>query len=315
MAILITGGAGFLGSHLTERLLHRGEELVCLDDFNDYYPPDIKRKNIAQVRKKGAFELVEGDIRDEKLCARIFADMNIDKVVHLAARAGVRASLEDPMLYQDVNCRGTMLLLEMAKRHDVKKFVFASSSSVYGNNQKVPFSEDDRVDEPVSPYAATKRAGELFCYAHHHLTGMPTVCLRFFTAYGPRQRPDMAIHKFTRLIMEGKPVPMFGDGTTKRDYTYYSDIIDGVVAALDTDVGFEIINLGESNVVELRRLIEVIEESVGEKAKIKQMPEQPGDVKITYADVSKAKRLLGYSPSVHIEEGVRKFVEWYRENF
>ncbi|NOZ19771.1 MAG: NAD-dependent epimerase/dehydratase family protein [Planctomycetes bacterium] len=315
MATLITGGAGFLGSHLMERLLERGEKLVCLDNFNNYYSPDIKRKNISEVEKKGTFELVEGDIRDKDLCSKIFADMNIDKVVHLAARAGVRASLEDPLLYQDVNCRGTMNLLELAHRRGVKKFVSASSSSVYGNNKKVPFAEDDWVGEPVSPYAATKRAGELFCHACHHLTGMPIVCLRFFTAYGPRQRPDMAIHKFTRLILNGEPIPMFGDGTTKRDYTYYSDIIDGVVASLDAEVGFEIINLGESNVVELRRLIEVIEENVGKRAEIHQLPEQPGDVKITYADVSKAKRLLGYSPSVHIEEGVRKFVEWYRENF
>lgn len=298
-----------------ERLLQRGEVLVCLDDFNDYYAPEIKRKNIAEVRRKGEFKLHEGDIRDEELCGRIFAEEKITKVVHLAARAGVRASIQEPMLYQDVNCRGVMNLLELAKKHSIEKFVFASSSSVYGNNKKVPFAETDWVGEPVSPYAATKRAGELFCYSYHHLTGMPVVCLRFFTAYGPRQRPDMAIHKFTKLIFEGKPVPMYGDGTTQRDYTFYTDIIDGVVAALDAKVGFEIVNLGESRVVELRELIRLIEESVGKKAVIQQLPEQPGDVKITYADVTKARRLLGYAPHVDIAEGIQKFVEWYRERF
>jgi UDP-glucuronate 4-epimerase len=314
MAILVTGGAGFIGSHLMERLIRDGREALCLDDFNDYYTPALKRRNIECVRRVGAFRLYEGDIRDRDLCARIFQENRVEVVVHLAARAGVRVSLEQPSLYQDVNCTGTTNLLELSRLHGVKKFVFGASSSVYGNNTKVPFSEEDRVDEPISPYAASKRAGELLCYTYHHLYKLPVACLRFFTVYGPRQRPDMAIHKFTRIIAAGGEVPMFGDGTMKRDYTFYTDILQGVLAAIEKDFGFEIFNLGESNTVELRYLISLIEKALGLKAKIKQLPTQPGDVEITYADISKSQRLLGYKPCVPIEEGIPVFVKWYREN-
>ena len=309
---MVTGGAGFIGSHLMERLIRDGREVICLDDFNDYYSPALKRRNIATVREKGEFRLYEGDIRDKDLCARIFQENRVDVVVHLAARAGVRPSLEQPALYQDVNCTGTTNLLELARTHGVKKFVFGSSSSVYGNNTKVPFSEADRVDEPISPYAASKRAGELLCYTYHHLYKIPTACQRFFTVYGPRQRPDMAIHKFTRLIAEGAEVPMFGDGTMKRDYTFYTDILQGVIAAIEKDLGCEIFNLGESNTVELRYLISLIEKALGRTARIKRLPKQPGDVEITYADVTKSRRVLGYNPSVPIEEGIPVFVEWYQ---
>jgi len=315
MAILVTGGAGFLGSHLIEELLKAGRQVVCLDDFNDYYPPEIKRRNIEGARKAGDFALHEGDICDLPLCEEVFQSNEIETVVHLAARAGVRPSLKDPLLYARVNCTGTMNMLELARKYGVKKFVFASSSSVYGNNKKVPFAEDDFVGKPISPYAATKRAGELFCHNYHHLYGMSIVCLRFFTAYGPRQRPDMAIHKFTRLISRGEPIQMYGDGTSRRDYTFCSDIIQGIMGAIEADVGFEIINLGESQVVELRRLISLIEQSVGKKAVIEQCPEQPGDVKQTFADITKARKLLGYDPKVPIEEGIPVFVEWYERNF
>lgn len=314
MTVLVTGGAGFIGSHLMERLLCDGRQVVCLDDFNDYYSPALKRRNIECVRRCGDFRLYEGDVRDKDLCARIFKEQQIDVVVHLAARAGVRASIEQPVLYQEVNCAGTANLLELSRLHGVKKFIFGSSSSVYGNNKKVPFSEDDPVNEPISPYAASKRAGELLCYTYHHLYKMPIVCLRFFTVYGPRQRPDMAIHKFTRLIASGAEVPVYGDGTMKRDYTFYTDIIHGVVAAIEREFEFEIFNLGESNTVELAYLISLIEKALGTQAKIKRLPEQPGDVHITYADVSKACRLLGYTPSVAIEQGIPIFVDWYRQN-
>ncbi len=313
MAILVTGGAGFIGSHLAERLLRDGRDVVCLDDFNDYYAPALKRANMASVKQAGEVRLYEGDIRDRALCARVFQENRIETVVHLAARAGVRPSLQEPGLYYDVNCTGTINLLELARAHGVKKFVFGSSSSVYGNNAKVPFAEDDRVDEPISPYAASKRAGELLCYTYHHLYRMPIACLRFFTVYGPRQRPDMAIHKFTRLIATGAEVPMFGDGAMKRDYTFYTDILQGILAAMDKEMGFEIFNLGEANTVELRYLISLIEKSLGMKAKIKETPKQPGDVEITYADVSKSRRMLGYHPTTPIEEGIPVFVEWYRK--
>ncbi|MBM4086373.1 MAG: NAD-dependent epimerase/dehydratase family protein [Planctomycetes bacterium] len=314
MATLVTGAAGFIGSHLTERLAAEGRRVVCLDDFNNYYSPEIKRGNLSAALKRPNVQLYEGDIRDAGLCERVFKRESIGQVVHLAARAGVRLSLKDPLLYEDVNCRGTLVLLELARQHHVRKFVFGSSSSVYGNSRRIPFNEDDPVSEPISPYAATKRAGELYCYNYHHLYGLPIVCLRFFTVYGPRQRPDMAIHKFTRWIDEGRPVEMFGDGSMKRDYTFYSDIVDGVVAALDAKMDFEIVNLGDSRVVELRQLIGLIERALGKSAEIQQLPEQPGDVKITYADISKATRLLGYKPKFPIEKGVELFVEWYRTN-
>lgn len=311
MKCLVTGGAGFIGSHLCERLLNDGHEVICLDNFDPYYSPDIKRKNIEHLLDKPNFTLIEADIRNKKEMEKIFRTDVIDKVVHLAAKVGVRPSIQDPLSYEDVNIKGTLNLLELSKEHDIEHFIFGSSSSVYGISDKIPFSEDGPV-KPISPYAASKRAGELLCYSYSHLYDISISCLRFFTVYGPRQRPEMAIHKFTILIDQGKEVPMYGDGASKRDYTYITDTIDGTVDALNKKFDFEIFNLGNSKTVELRYLISLIEENLGKKAKIKQLPEQPGDVPITYADISKSKRLLGYSPNISIEEGVKRFVEWYR---
>lgn len=311
--ILVTGGAGFIGSHLVDRLLDRGEEVVCIDDFNDFYDPAVKRSNIRPHLDSDRYALCESDIRDRAKLSDIFKKFSIRKIVHLAARAGVRPSLEQPLLYEDVNVRGTLHLLELAREHRIGQFVFGSSSSVYGANTKVPFSEEDRIDRTVSPYAATKYAGELLCYTYHHLYGIPTTCLRFFTAYGPRQRPEMAIHKFTRLIYEGKPIPIFGDGSTARDYTYIDDIIQGVMAATDRPMTFEVFNLGEASAVKLMALVCAIEKVSGRKATIQQLPMQPGDVEITYADVSKARRMLGYEPTTTIEQGLEKFVAWFED--
>ncbi len=311
--VLITGGAGFIGSHLTRRLLGRGERITVLDDFNDFYEPARKRRNVAPFLGGADYRLVEGDIRDAGLVDRLFADSGFDAVVHLAARAGVRPSLKEPILYEDVNCIGTLRLLEAARRSGPRNFVFGSSSSVYGINRKLPFAEDDPVDQPISPYATTKRAGELLCYNYHHLYGLRTSCLRFFTVYGPAQRPEMAIHKFTDLVARGKTVPMYGDGSTRRDYTYIDDIVDGVVAALDLAPGFEILNLGGAETTTLLDLVRWIAGELGIEPRIERLPEQPGDVPVTYADVTKAGRLLGYSPKVHIREGLRRFVAWYRE--
>ena len=308
---LVTGGAGFIGSHLIDRLLDKGHDVVSLDDFNDFYDPAIKRANVRSHLQHARYRLIEADIRNTECLSKVFSDYSVEKVVHLAARAGVRPSLKHPLLYEDVNIKATMYLLELARRHGVKQFVFASSSSVYGANTKVPFSEDDRIDRTVSPYAATKYAGELMCHTYHHLYGIPTTCLRFFTVYGPRQRPEMAIHKFTRAIYEGKPIPFFGDGSTARDYTYINDIIQGVLAAIDRPFPFEVFNLGESSTVTLKQLVELLEEVSGRKALIDYLPSQPGDVEITYADVSKAKTLLGYRPSTSIREGLAKFIEWF----
>ena len=312
MNILVTGGAGFIGSHLVERLLGRGDKVVALDNLNDYYDPLVKQRNLEQARRSPRFAFVKGDILDGPLLDRVFGENAFDVIVHLAARAGVRASLEQPLLYEQVNCLGTLNLLEQARKRKIARFVFASSSSVYGNVKTIPFREDARVDRPVSPYAATKAAGELYCHNYFHLYGISVTALRFFTVYGPRQRPDMAIHKFTALIDQGKPIPFFGDGSAERDYTFYTDIIAGVVAAIDLDLGFEIINLGESRTTKLSELVGFIEESLGKKAVLKTMPMQPGDVLMTCADVSKAKRLLGYNPSTTVKEGVKRFVEWYR---
>lgn len=313
--VLITGGAGFIGSHLTRRLLDRGDRITVLDDFNDFYDPARKRANVAPFvdRVDGSYRLVEGDIRDAALVDRLFADGGFDAVVHLAARAGVRPSLRQPILYEEVNCIGTLRLLEAARHHGPEVFVFGSSSSVYGINEKVPFAESDEVDKPISPYATTKRTGELLCYNYHHLYGLRTACLRFFTVYGPAQRPEMAIHKFTELLARGEPVPMFGDGTSRRDYTYIDDILDGVVAALDLAPDFEIVNLGGAETTALKDLIHWIAEELAVEPRIEYLPAQPGDVPITYADVAKAGRLLGYSPKVPIREGLRRFVGWYRE--
>ncbi len=314
--ILVTGGAGFIGSHLVERLLEHGEEVVVIDDFNDYYSPTLKWHNLKNVISHSFFHLEKGDIRDFSFLERIFKRYKIYKikeVIHLAARAGVRPSVEDPILYEEVNGIGTINLLELCRRYEVPKFIYGGSSSVYGESSKAPFSEDDCCDRPVSPYAATKRANELICHAYHHLFGISVISLRFFTVYGPRQRPEMAIHKFTRMIDQGLEIPVYGDGSSRRDYTYIDDIIQGILAAHQREFDYEIFNLGESRTTDLLTLIRLIEENLGKKAKINFLPPQPGDVSITYADISKAKKLLGYNPQVPIEEGIRRFVVWYKE--
>lgn len=313
MTILVTGGAGFIGSHLIERLLSEGKRVVVIDNFNDFYPPAYKRENISAAHFNSNLTLYETDIRDTAACKEIFEKHTIEKVVHLAAQAGVRPSIEQPLLYEEINCKGTLNMLEMSRVYKIRQFIFGSSSSVYGNNRKVPFSEDDPVNEPISPYAATKRAGELYCYNYHHLYKMSICCLRFFTVYGPRQRPDLAIRKFTELIDSNQPITMYGDGTTQRDYTFFSDIIDGMVSALNKEFDFEVVNLGDSNPIQLTRLIELIEQGLGKKAQIRKLPEQPGDVHKTYADIRKAERFLHYRPKVSIEQGIRLFMEWYKD--
>jgi UDP-glucuronate 4-epimerase len=317
--VLITGGAGFIGSHLTRRLLGRGERVTVLDDFNDYYEPARKRRNVAEFFGREDYRLAEGDIRDAALVEKLFAGKledgwgGFDGVIHLAARAGVRPSLREPILYEDVNCIGTLRLLEAARHHGPASFVFGSSSSVYGINEKVPFAEEDRIDLPISPYATTKRTGELLCFNYSHLYGLKTSCLRFFTVYGPGQRPEMAIHKFTDLLARGERLPMYGDGETRRDYTYVDDIVDGIVAAHDLAPSFEIFNLGGAETTRLSELIQWLAQELAVEPRIEYLPDQPGDVPITYADVSKAGRLLGYSPKVPIREGLRRFVAWYKE--
>jgi UDP-glucuronate 4-epimerase len=312
--VLVTGGAGFIGSHTTEALLARGDEVICLDNFNDYYDPARKRKNVAPFEGRPRYRLYEGDIRDGERLEALFAAERPDKVMHIAAMAGVRYSIQHPELYESVNVRGLLNTLQVTRRHTVSNFVFASSSSVYGADSPVPFREDAPCSRPVSPYAATKRAGELLCYTYHHLYGLRCTCLRFFTVYGPRGRPDMAPYLFTRWVFDGEPLKMFGDGTTYRDYTYIDDIVAGVVAALDADFGYEIVNLGNSQTVMLRDFIALVEELVGRKANVVQTPPQPGDVPRTYADVSKARRLLGYDPKTPFAEGMVRFVEWYRRD-
>lgn len=310
MSILVTGGAGFIGSHLVERLLDR--DVVIIDDFNNSYPTEIKRRNINNVLNK--IKVVERDIRDN--LDEVFTQNKISTVIHLAARAGVRASLQDPMLYNSVNVLGTLNLLESCKKYGIKKFIFGSSSSVYGVTSRLPFKEDDPLQSPISPYAVTKIAGENLCRVYHSTYGISITCLRFFTVYGPRQRPEMAIHKFVRLINEDKPIPFYGDGSSSRDYTFISDILDGVMASLDKDLGFEIINLGDSKTVTLKELVCIIEDALGKKANLEYLPSQQGDVPITYADINKAKNLLGYRPNVNIKEGISKFAKWYlKEGF
>jgi UDP-glucuronate 4-epimerase len=313
--ILVTGGAGFIGSHLVEHLLNEGRwRVTVVDDFNDFYAPTLKRANIAPHLGRADFQLVEADIRDQAALAQVFQQTPFACVVHLAARAGVRPSLSEPLLYTETNITGTLHLLELARAHDVRQFVFGSSSSVYGINAKVPFSEDDPVRQPISPYAATKGAGELLCHTYAHLHGLRSVALRFFTVYGARQRPDLAIHKFAKLISAGQPIPVFGDGTTRRDYTYIDDIIAGVRAAIDYDASlYEAINLGESRTVELRELIALLEQALDRKAVIDRQPMQPGDVPQTFADITKARRLLGYNPQINIEDGIKRFVAWFNE--
>jgi len=310
--ILVTGGAGFIGSHLVGALVKEGREVVALDSFDDFYLPEIKRRNLEPLAGRPGFTLIEGDIRDETLVEKVFATHPISVVVHLAARAGVRPSIRQPALYCDVNVRGTTTLLEACRSHGVAKFIFGSSSSVYGNNAKLPFSEKDDVDRPISPYAATKRSGELLCATYHELYRLNVFALRFFTVYGPRQRPEMAIHRFTRLIDRGLPLPRFGDGSTRRDYTYITDIIDGIQRAMERVQGFEIINLGGARTTSLAELITLLEKNLHQRAIVEQEPGQPGDVVATFADVEKAQRLLGYEPKVGVDEGIGRFVEWYR---
>ncbi len=318
MTILVTGAAGFIGSHLCERLVAAGHEVVGVDDFDPFYDPAIKRRNVSGLEGEKGFRLLERDIRDRAGLEAALDELgiDIDVVIHLAARAGVRPSIENPEAYTSINVDGTVSLLELARRRGIRRFVFGSSSSVYGNNEKVPFSEEDPVERPISPYAATKRAGELICHTYHHLYDLRIACLRFFTVYGPRQRPDLAIHKFARILSEGRPIPMFGDGTSERDYTYIDDILQGVDGAVawtaDGSPGFEIVNLGESRTTSLSRLIELIGREMGVEPRIERHPMQPGDVMRTFADVSKARELFGYQPSTPVEEGLPRFVEWFQ---
>jgi UDP-glucuronate 4-epimerase len=313
MALLVTGGAGFVGSHLCEALLRASQEVVALDNFDPFYEPAIKHANLAVCLAAPGFCLCTGDIRDRAALDALFAaHPALDTVVHLAARAGVRPSIEEPLLYTDVNVLGTAGLLEAARRHGIRKFIFASSSSVYGNNAKVPFAEDDNVDFPISPYAATKKAGELLCHTYHHLYGMNITCLRFFTVYGPRQRPDLAIHKFARLIEAGRPIPVFGDGGMRRDHTYIDDIIAGTQRAIERCAGYHIYNLGESCPVSLSALIAALEQALGKRALLDRRPLQPGDVDQTYADISRARAALEYRPCTALAEGLARFVAWLR---
>jgi len=311
MPILVTGGAGFIGSHLVERLLADGREVVVLDAFHDFYDPAEKERNLARALAHPRCRLVRGDIRDDAAVAAAFAG-RIDAVVHLAARAGVRPSIADPADYASVNLLGTVTLLEACRRHGVPRFLFGSSSSVYGNNAKVPFAESDPVDDPISPYAATKRGGELLAHTYHHLHGTVVACLRFFTVYGPRQRPDLAIRKFTELMSRGAEVPVFGDGTTGRDYTYVDDIVEGIVRALDRASGFHIWNLGGSSPVLLSDLVERIARGLDVTPAIRRLPLQPGDVMRTWADIGRARRDLDWEPCVTLDDGMGRFLAWFR---
>jgi UDP-glucuronate 4-epimerase len=310
MRVLITGGAGFIGSHLSERLLRDGLQVSILDDLNDFYPPALKLQNLEAIRQIGSVRFQHGDIRDPAAVEKFMDLAAPDIVVHLAARAGVRPSLEEPLLYEQTNVLGTLTLLEACRRRGIRKFVFASSSSIYGVANRVPFSEDDQTNLPVSVYAATKIAGEKLCYTYSHLYGLSVVCLRFFTVYGPRQRPDLAIRKFTESIAADRPIPVFGDGGTGRDYTYIDDIVQGLRAALDYPCRFDVFNLGNSHPVLLRDMIATIEKALGKRATLQRLPEQPGDVPITFADISRARKLLGYEPRTPFADGIAKFVAW-----
>jgi UDP-glucuronate 4-epimerase len=312
MNVLVTGGAGFIGSHVCERLLHDGHAVWVLDDLNPFYDPQIKRANLRAIQAPGRpFQFVQGDLTDATAVNALFAGTKFDQVIHLAARAGVRPSLEEPALYQRVNVEGTVNILEAARRHGVQKVTIASSSSVYGVNAKTPFAEADPIFSAISPYAASKLACEALGHVYHHIYGLDVIMLRFFTVYGPRQRPDLAIHKFAKLIRAGKPIPVFGDGSTARDYTFITDIVDGIEACTRHRFGFEIFNLGESQTVTLARLIELLEKSLGKKAVIDRQAPQPGDVPVTFADITKARTQLGYAPRTKIEEGIPRFVEWF----
>ncbi|MBN2367047.1 MAG: GDP-mannose 4,6-dehydratase [Calditrichaeota bacterium] len=311
MNILVTGGAGFIGSHVVEMLLGRKHKVAVIDNLDPFYDPDIKEKNLKRAFEFNDFSFYKQDILNQDELSEIFSRHDFELIIHLAAKAGVRPSIEDPRGYYKTNVEGTLNLLEECRARGIQKFIFASSSSVYGNNKKVPFSEDDNVDYPISPYAATKKAGELLCHNYHHLYGMDIFCLRFFTVYGPRQRPDLAIHKFFDLVTRGQAIPVFGDGSTQRDYTYIDDILDGISKSIDKVAGYEIINLGESRTISLKDLIAAIEKVSGKKIEKKFLEMQPGDVLQTYADITKARNLLGYDPKTDLETGLRKFYEWF----
>jgi UDP-glucuronate 4-epimerase len=345
MTVLVTGGAGFIGSHVVERLLNQDEEVICLDNFDPFYDPTIKRRNLARVAPHPRFHLIEGDIRDRRLVEKLFSDNTISRVFHAAAKAGVRPSIQDPLEYEAVNVQGTIGLLEAVCRNlhqrskvrPAESLVFASSSSVYGNSPRLPFAEDQPLGIASSPYGASKQAGEQFCATYHCLYQLPVIGLRFFTVYGPRQRPEMAIHKFCRLIDQGRPVPVYGDGSSRRDYTYIDDAVDGIMAALayptrvsgsqrgnagpsgedaapsGKDGWYEMVNIGEAQTVELKELISLLEEGLGKKAVVDYLPPQPGDLPATQADLRKAQRLLGYRPRTGIREGIQNFLEWYRQ--
>ena len=312
--ILITGAAGFIGSSLADDLLAKGFSIMGIDNFDSFYKRDIKETNISNALKHNSYSFLEGDIRDMEFLDSCFSGFRPDIVIHLAAKAGVRPSIKDPASYYDVNVNGTLNMLEAMRKNKIGRMLFASSSSVYGNNKKIPFAESDNVDFPVSPYAASKKACELLCHTYHHLFDMDIFCLRFFTVYGPRQRPDLAINKFTRALLNDEPITLFGDGSTSRDYTHISDILQGIGQAMENLKGFGIFNLGESNAISLKELVALLENSTGKKADIKYLPMQDGDVLRTFADISRAKSVLGYNPVVNIADGIRNYVEWVRVN-
>jgi UDP-glucuronate 4-epimerase len=315
MNVLVTGGAGFIGSNLSEQLLALGHRVWAFDDLNDFYAPTRKERNLNELEALGkSFTFVRGDLTDARAVEDVFGAAQFDQVIHLAARAGVRPSLEDPVLYQEVNVTGTVRLLEAARKCGVKKVTIASSSSVYGVNSKSPFSESDPIFHPISPYAASKLACEALGHVYHHLYKMDIAMLRFFTVYGPRQRPDLAICKFVERIANGQPIPVYGDGSTARDYTYVADTVSGIIACMQKELGYEVFNFGNSDAVKLSYLIELLEKAIGKKAIIDRQSMQPGDVPFTCADISKAQRMLGYNPKTKIEEGIPKFVEWFRKH-
>ncbi len=313
MKVLITGGAGFIGSHVTDYLLKRGDQVICVDNFSDYYSPVQKEKNVAPFLVQDTYTLYRIGIENMRELVNIFEKEKPDTIIHLAARVGVRPSIAEPIEYLHVNTMGTVNILELARLYDIQNVVYASSSSVYGNSDTVPFREDAKVDNPISPYAATKKSGELLCYTYSHLYDLNVSCLRFFTVYGPKGRPDMAPYKFVQAVHEGTELTRFGKGDTRRDYTYIDDIVGGVIAALDTPHRYEIFNLGNSHTVELNEFIVIVEELLGKKAKIKELPNQPGDVALTNADITKAQKMLGYTPKTSFKKGMEAFVEWYEK--
>jgi len=311
--ILVTGGAGFIGSHLSEKLLKNNHNVIAIDNFDPFYDRKIKEQNISQALLSKNYQLFEKDILDVKSLSTVFEQNKIDLVIHLAAKAGVRPSIEDPGGYYNTNVIGTLNILEAMKKNGCKKMIFASSSSVYGNNKKVPFSENDSVDNPISPYAATKKAGELLCHTYHHLYNFDIFALRFFTVYGPRQRPDLAIHKFTKMITDEKPITLYGNGTTMRDYTYIDDIVDGIIKAIINLKGYDVFNLGESTTISLSQMVSTIEQVFDKKAIIERLPMQLGDVERTFANISKAQLQLDYKPKTNFNDGIKKFVKWIKE--